>query len=135
MIFVDACAIVSIMASEPTAPEYESALTRADAAATSALAVWEAVIVLSRPDRLNCRCGDAKDAVVEWLDARGIGFIETVTQAELLDLAVSAAENYGLGRKALSNLDCFHYAYAKAADVPLLSLDRALRKTDVETLP
>jgi ribonuclease VapC len=48
--FVDACAIVSIIAGEDTAAAYETALSRADAAFTSPLAAWEAIIVLSRPD-------------------------------------------------------------------------------------
>jgi ribonuclease VapC len=45
------------------------------------------------------------------------------------------AEQSGLGKRHLSNLDCFHYAHAKAAGVPLLTLDRLLRDTDAETLP
>ena len=36
---------------------------------------------------------------------------------------------------ALSNFDCFHYAYAKAADEPMLTLDKLLRATDLKTLP
>jgi len=49
--------------------------------------------------------------------------------------AVAVAEQHGLGRRALSNFDCFHYAYAKATGDPLLTLDERLRATDVETKP
>lgn len=45
------------------------------------------------------------------------------------------AEKHGLGRHHLSNFDCFHYAHAKAMDVPLLTLDQLLRETDVEMPP
>jgi ribonuclease VapC len=45
------------------------------------------------------------------------------------------AEKHGIGRRALSNFDCFNYAYAKACGVPLLTLDRLLRQSDVATEP
>jgi ribonuclease VapC len=48
---------------------------------------------------------------------------------------VSVAERHGLGKRYLSNFDCFHYAHAKAAGAPMLTLDRLLRETDIETLP
>lgn len=43
--------------------------------------------------------------------------------------------SWSRGKRSLSNFDCFHYAYAKASDDPLLTLDRKLRQTDVKTLP
>jgi len=133
--FVDACAIVSIFAEEETAPAYEKALARADAPWTSALAAWEAIIVLSRPEQLGCSYRDAHAVVTEWLELRNIALRETTTPASVLKLAVEVAEDHGIGKRALSNFDCFHYAYAKVAGQPLLTLDRLLRETDIETLP
>jgi len=132
--FVDACAIVSIMAGEDTAPVYEAALAQAEAVFTSPMAAWEAIIVLSRPDQLDCRYSDAAAAVVEWLDARGIDLREAASPRDVLTYAVDVAETRGVGRRALSNFDCFHYAHAKAAGVPLLTLDQLLRQTDVPTM-
>ncbi len=54
---------------------------------------------------------------------------------EVLSYAVAVAEKHGLGKRHLSNFDCFHYAHAMAANVPLLTLDQLLCVTDVETLP
>jgi ribonuclease VapC len=133
--FVDACAIVSIMAGEDTAPDYEAALAEAEWAFTSPMAAWEAIIVLSRPDQLDCRYTEAAEAVVEWLDARGIDLREAALPRDVLAYAVSVAETHGIGRRALSNFDCFHYAHAKTADAPLLTLDQRLRKTDAPTKP
>jgi len=133
--FVDACAIVSIFADEKSAPAYEQALAAAEAPFTSALAAWEAIIVLSRPDQLNCSYLDAHAVVTEWLELRNIALYETVSPAEALRLAVAVAQTHGIGKRALSNFDCFHYAYAKAAGVSLLTLDTLLRQTDVPTLP
>jgi ribonuclease VapC len=133
--FVDACAILSIMAGEDTAPTYEAALTQADSAFTSPMAAWEAIIVLSRPDQLDCRYSEAAGAVIEWLDARGVELREASEPREVLLYAVEVAEKHGVGRRALSNFDCFHYAHAKAAGVSLLTLDQLLRQTDVSTKP
>jgi len=133
--FVDACVIVSIMAGEETAAAYEEALAGAAGVWTSALAAWEAIIVLSRADQLNCRYCDAEGAVTEWLEARDIALRDPPSPRETLAYAVAVAEKRGVGERALSNFDCFHYAYAKAAKEPLLTLDRNLRATDVETRP
>jgi ribonuclease VapC len=133
--FVDACAIVSIFADEESAPSYEQALAAAEAPFTSALAAWEAIIILSRTDQLNCSYLDAHAVVTEWLDLRNIALRATVTPSEVLRFAVEVAQVHGIGKRALSNFDCFHYAYAKVAGTPLLTLDTLLRQTDVATLP
>lgn len=133
--FVDACAIVSMMAGEPTAVAYEKALAKGALAFTSPLAAWEAIIVLSRPDQLNCRYSEAEKAVVEWLDARNIQLREPASPDRVLSYAVAVAEKHGVGKRALSNFDCFHYVYAKAMRQPLLTLDELLRRTDVAVLP
>ncbi len=133
--FVDACAIVSLIAGEGTAPAYEAALASAKSPFTSPLSAWEAVIVLSREDQLDCRYSEAEGAVVEWLDARGIEIRDGGNPRRVLSLAVSVAESHGIGRRYLSNFDCFHYAWAKVADQPLLTMDELLRATDVQTLP
>jgi ribonuclease VapC len=133
--FVDACAIVAMMAGEDTAPAYGAALSRAPSAFTSPMAAWEAIIILSRPDQLDCRYCDAEAAVVEWLDARNIEIRQAPSPREILSFAVDVAEKHGIGRRALSNFDCFHYAHAKASGAPLLTLDRLLRQTDVTTEP
>lgn len=99
------------------------------------MAAWEAIIVLSRPDQLNCTYLSAHDVVAEWLDLRNIEVREIPTPKDVLLQAVMVAQEHGIGKRALSNFDCFHYAYAKVTGVPLLTLDNLLRKTDIATLP
>ena len=132
---VDACAIVSMMAGQGTAPAYGAVLSRAPSAFTSPMAAWEAITILSRSDQLACRYSEAEAAVVEWLDARGIELKEAPAPREVLSYAVDVAEKHGIGRHALSSFDCFLYAHAKANGVPLLTLDRLLQQTDVTTEP
>ena len=133
--YVDACVIVSLIAGEDTAPTYADELACVEGAWTSPLAAWEAIIVLSRPNQLDCAFSVAERVVVEWLEERNIALRESGRPREILSLAVAVAEKHGLGKRALSNFDCFHYAFAKAADAPLLTLDLLLRETDAETRP
>ena len=133
--FVDACAIVSLIAGEDTANVYEEALDLAESAWTSTLAAWEAIVVLSRPNQLACRYSEAESVVTEWLQRRDIALREPGRPREVLALAVAVAEKYGLGKRALSNFDCFHYAYARTEAATILTLDRLLRETDADVQP
>jgi len=133
--FVDACAIVSIFAGEESAAAYDQAILDAEAPYTSALAAWEAIIVLSRPDQLSCTYLDAHGVVTEWLALRNIDLREAHSPADVLLNAVEVAQKHGIRKRSLSNFDCFHYAYAKVEGTSLLTLDVLLRQTDVETLP
>ncbi len=71
--------------------------------------------------------------MTEWLGARDIALREPGRPPDVLAFAVAVAEKHGLGKRALSNFDCFHYAYAKATGAEMLTLDRLLRATDVKT--
>ncbi|MFN3549937.1 MAG: type II toxin-antitoxin system VapC family toxin [Mesorhizobium sp.] len=133
--FIDACVIVSIITGEETAPAYEKAMVVSDATFTSPLAAFEAVIVLSRPDHLACSYKEAEALVVEWLAERQIELREPTFPFDVLSHAVAVAGKHGVGKRYLSSFDCFHYAHARAAGAPMLTLDRLLRETDIETLP
>jgi ribonuclease VapC len=133
--FVDACAIVSLMTGEATAPAYEASLAQTAMASTSAMAAWEAIIVLSQPGKLDLPYSRTETIVCQWLEARRIELREPTSPRTVLSHAVAVAEHYGLGKRGLSNLDCFHYAYAKTLRLPLLTLDAELRRTDIQTAP
>lgn len=133
--FVDACAIVSLIAGEDDSADYEQVLQAAGAPFTSALAAWEAIIVLSRPDQLNCRFSQSEQVVVEWLSATGISMREAGDPRQILHEAVRVAEQQGIGKRHLSNFDCFHYAFAKQVGAPMLTTDRLLRASDLVTFP
>lgn len=133
--YVDARAIIAMIAGEPQAEKCEAALAKARDAFTSPLAAFEAIMLLSRKDQLDCSYKQAELVVTEWLAARNIELRNPASPARLLSLAVSAAQEHGVGRKALTSFDCFHYAYAKAARRPLMTLESRLRETDVEAAP
>src|SRR5271154_819688 len=101
--YIDACAIVSLIAREDSAPAYAEALAAAADPWTSTLAAWEATIVLSRPDQLDCPFSKSGRVVAEWLEDRNIALREPERPREVLALAVAVAEKHGLGKRALSN--------------------------------
>lgn len=74
--FVDACAIVSIVTGEETAAAYDASLSGASDPFTSPLAAFEAIIVLARPDHLKCSYAEAEALVVAWLAERHIDLRE-----------------------------------------------------------
>lgn len=133
--FVDACAIVSLIAGDEDSEAYERALKTSEGPFTSGLAAWEAIIVLSRPDQLNCRYSQSERVVVEWLATVGIALREADDPRQILRYAVQVAEEQGIGKRYLSNFDCFHYAYAKVANSGMITTDRLLKATDLVTSP
>ncbi|WP_020179844.1 type II toxin-antitoxin system VapC family toxin [Methylopila sp. M107] len=133
--FVDACAIVSLLSLEETAERYGSCLDGADDAWTSPMAAFEAILVLARPEKLDLSYEAVEAIVVEFLDARDIEVREPGSPRQLLSNAVRAAARYGVGRRKLSTFDCLHYAAAKVAGCRLLTMDELLRETDVATAP
>jgi ribonuclease VapC len=133
--FLDACAIISMMAEEETASAYFESFLTAKEASTSAFAAFEAVLVLSRPDQFNCTFLAAEAFVADWLELQNIKLKEPHSQREVLAHAISVAHEKGLSRRSLSSFDCFHYAYAKALKMPLLTLNQKLRETDLVCLP
>jgi ribonuclease VapC len=90
---------------------------------------------MARPGQLDCTFGAAQALVVDWLADNEIDLREPTSPGAVLSYAVAVADQLGVGKRALSNFDCFHYAHARAAGAPLLTLDVLLRQTDVETLP
>ena len=132
---VDACAVIAILAGEPEAAAYRDVLAAAEAPFMTSLGAWEAILVLARPEQMACTFQQAQRVVLRWLDANDIELRETGDPRLVLGHAVAVADQIGVGKRALSNFDCFHYAHAKVAGAPLLTLDRLLRETDVETVP
>lgn len=134
--FVDACAIVSILSGEADASDYAEALAKAEQPITSALAAWEAIVVLSRAEKFNRPVREIETFVFEWLDGNQIKLAGAPSgERQLLQHALEALDAFGKGPNRLNVADCFHYAYAKSAGVPILTNDRLLRATDIPTAP
>ncbi len=127
--FVDASAIVGLLLLEDGWRDLSKKLEQAESRYTSPLALWEAVNALVR-----VRAGDERDAdasIENLLTGAEIIVVDITAQIGLE--ATAAFRRFGKGRHParLNMGDCFSYACAKAAGVPLLYVGDDFAKTDL----
>jgi ribonuclease VapC len=127
--FVDASAIIAILAREVDGPTLSARVDGAERVYTSAVAIYEAVMGIAR-------VRSASLAVAESVVDR---FLEQ-TQAEIMPIdaeigrgALRAFERFGRGQHParLNMGDCFAYACSRALDVPLLFKGDDFGQTDI----
>jgi ribonuclease VapC len=127
--FVDASAIVAIVAPEDDGPMLAARLDRAERVRTSPVAIYEAVLAVAR--RREMSVADAAQAIDSFIVNSGAEIIPIT--AEIGSEAIRAFERYGRGRHpaALNMGDCFAYACARALAVPLLFKGDDFWQTDI----
>ena len=128
--FVDASALVAMLCDEPEARSFAARIDRSEAPVTSAIAVYEAVLALSRAFQVGVET--ALDRVHGFLNDTGIRIVD-VGRAEA-DAALDAHARFGKGRHParLNMGDCFAYACARTRGVPLLYKGEDFALTDVQ---
>ena len=128
--FIDASALVAMVAAEEDAPELFSRLEKSRTRLTSPLAVWEASVAAAR---ILKRSPKAAEGEVEGLLTL-MGIEVVAVPASIAGEAIDAFERYGKGRhKAGLNFgDCFAYACARHFVVPLLCKGSDFALTDIE---
>ena len=117
---------------EPDADTLVSALAAAGRAETTPIAVYEAVLGVSRKRQWSV--AEAETHVGDFLRAAGVA-VQPI-QPETAHVALEAFARYGKGRghRARLNLgDCFIYAQAKLGGASLLYKGGDFSKTDVES--
>jgi ribonuclease VapC len=127
--FVDASAMVAIIAEEPDAAALSARLGQAARAFTSPVAIYEAVLGLSRAGGMSI--GRAEAILDRFLEQTATTVVP-VTPA-IGRAAVAAFVRFGRGRHAarLNMGDCFAYACARDLDVPLLFKGDDFPRTDI----
>ncbi len=133
--FVDACAIIAVLSDEPEAERVSHALAGAKKRITSPVAVLEAVLGLTRPDKFNLSVEAVEPLVLEFLDERGIDIRDLPPAKRATTLSLSAAHRYRSGRRGINLGDCLHYACAKYYRVSILATADEFRETDLEIVP
>ena len=129
--FVDASALVAILASESEADALLARLQQAEVRHTSPLAVWETSLALGRQRQIAPT--DALKLVTDFLNLLAVSV--TPVDQEIGELAVLAYQRFGKRRHpaGLNFGDCFAYACARQFDVPLLYKGDDFSQTDIET--
>jgi ribonuclease VapC len=128
-VFVDASAIVAIVAPEDDGPMLTARLDQAGRVRTSPLAIYEAVLAVARTREMSV--ADAAQAIDTFVANSGTEIIPIT--AEIGREAIRTFERYGRGRHpaALNIGDCFAYACARSLDLPLLFKGDDFAQTDI----
>jgi|SRR5690349_23720993 ribonuclease VapC len=127
--FIDASALVAMLADETDGDAFADALARADHRLTSAIAIWEAVAGLVRTYTLSIPEARAKvEQLITTADVKLVALGERE-----LGIALDCYTHFGKGRHParLNMGDCFAYAAARSHDVPLLFQGDDFGKTDI----
>ena len=128
--FVDASAMTAMLSGEDDAADLLARLGKARVRITSALAIWETVMAVRRI--LDLEVAQAQEAVEEFLRIVEIEVVSVPPEAR--QHAIDAYNRYGKSRHpaALNFGDCFAYASARLAGVPLLFKGEDFPQTDID---
>ena len=129
MMFVDASAIIAMIAREEEGSALAARLDQASRVHVSAVVVYEAVLGLARAG--NIAIIDAQAIVDRFIDEVEAEIVPIV--AETSRVAVTAFDRFGKGRHpaGLNLGDCFAYACARVLDEPLLYKGDDFPRTDI----
>jgi ribonuclease VapC len=129
MIFVDASALVSIIAGESDAGALADRLEADRTRLCSPISVWETIAGLSRSYAFSVP--SARRRVQLFLDTGGFRLV-AIGEREFA-IATDAYAEFGKGRHpaALNMGDCFAYACTKANEAKLLFKGDDFAKTDI----
>lgn len=129
MVFVDASAMIAMMAGESDADALADRLGAERLRLCSAMSIWETVAGLCRTYTFSVP--SARTAVRSFIELNGLKFVG-IGEREL-DFAAKAYAEFGKGRHpaALNMGDCFAYACAKANRAALLFKGDDFVKTDI----
>jgi ribonuclease VapC len=127
--FLDASAIIAIIAMEEDEPELSAKLDKASRRLVSPLSIYESTLGLARIARGNLP--GARRSVADFADSTGAIIIEI--DRIIAEGALDAFARFGRGRhRAALNLgDCFSYACARVHRVPLLCKGDDFIHTDI----
>lgn len=128
--FLDASAIIAIIAAEDDAISMAARLAQARDVQTSAVAIWEAVVALARIGGASL---DDATILVDRLLHDAKATVVPIDRAVAQE-ALRAFFRFGKGRHpaALNMGDCFAYACARQSATALLCKGNDLPLTDIE---
>lgn len=127
--YVDASALVAILANEPERGDFIKAITSADIRITSVVSVFETSLAISA---LTGSSASALSEVMRLIETAGIEVRSA--ESDLLGELCIARDRYGKGSGHPAKLnmgDCFSYATAKQAGVSILYKGNDFAHTDL----
>ena len=132
MMFVDASAMVAILAGEPGNASLARAIKSARDPITSALAIFETASAVARTNAIPVEAAQTETDV--FLDLAGIRIVPLGDREARGALVAYSRYGKGRGHAARLNMgDCFAYACAQVHDVPLLFVGNDFSRTDIRS--
>lgn len=128
-IFVDASAIVAIVADEPDGAIYARRIADDGERLTSGIAIWEATVAVARRGQVSIDI--ATRAVREYVKGSGFNVVPIEEREGAIALDAFARYGKGVDPAGLNMGDCFAYACAKANDARLLYKGDDFAQTDL----
>jgi ribonuclease VapC len=132
--FVDAAAIVAVMANEPEAERCSAAIHAVEAPFISPIVYWEAATAMARPDKSSLPLADCLRWVTLFLEQNGIEIRQLPPPDIAAAISGQAAVRYRNGPRRLNLADCFHYACARHYGAAMLSTAGEFRFTDLQVV-
>jgi ribonuclease VapC len=131
MIFIDASALIAIIAGEDDANLLADRLEQDRQRLVSAMSIWETIAGLCRGHIFSIPA--AQNEVKRYIAVGDLDYVSIGARESAL--AVQAYADYGKGRHpaALNMGDCFAYACAKANRAALLFKGADFSKTDIQS--
>ena len=128
-VFIDASALVALIAGEEAAPALADCLDADPTRLCSAMSAWETVAGLCRSYQFPVAAAQARTRL--FLDSLEARFVP-IGEREF-ELATEAYATFGRGRHpaALNMGDCFAYACARAQRAALLFTGEDFARTDI----
>jgi ribonuclease VapC len=128
--FLDASALIAIIANEADGAALEARLDKASKVFTSPIAIYEAALGLARIGKISP--SQARVPLEHLLKVKKTEVV--VIEKSTADVALAAFSLFGKGRHpaSLNMGDCFAYACAKQLGVPLLFKGDDFAMTDIE---
>ncbi len=130
-VFVDASAVVAIIADEPDRAELHEKLKRYKRRHMSGLVVYESVLALHR--KSGASLSQMQDLVFGFQISYAFIREPVAISQQVTDMAIKAFETYGKGKDParLNMGDCFSYACARSIKADLLFKGDDFSKTDI----
>jgi ribonuclease VapC len=130
MIFVDASALVAIVAEEADGPDHYFELLREGHRATSPVAIYEAALAIRRIRSIDLR--EAVRVLLEFLAANEFDILPLTVEDGLAALSAFGRYGKGEGRPGKLNMgDCFAYGMAGRRGHRLLYKGTDFAETDL----
>ena len=128
-VFIDASAIVAMIAREPEATSFAEAIRGEAHLITSPLAIWEAARDVE--SARGVALAEARALVSDFVEAAGLQIVAVEPSDAERALDAHARFGKGVDPAGLNFGDCFAYAVARRADAALLFKGDDFAQTDI----